>query len=511
MRRTIVRSVALLIGMLGVLTARPGRAAKPLQSHGGPFLESFEICPLYYGKWSDTEILLQQAYLYDLAAYMSGENAPASQQPMTTQYGVISVTLGPVATAGTEATAKGLTRDELVNIIHTNQNNNNLAAFDAHRLIVVFPAHGFWTLLPDQKTGKEVQAAAYHSSESTSGFWAVVPKDLSNDFAVIAHEVFEASADPADDTSNGWDEPVDPCEDNLLKFSFGKIPSVADNTDGGACSKSGYTSLDETRIHGATFDDYKNEYDSISPNGWRLYILQPYVLANGDLRYNAVWRPAGDTHEKRHHGITLGQLQSDDAKLSDKDWRLYILQAHVAPNGDVLYDAVWRRWGEDKQKKLLGVTYDAFRSEYDTIFTASSSEKAPGWRLSNLQSYVLPSGEVRYDAVWRPGTVAETQVYGWTFADYKAKYDKLFVDGWRLYILDSYVIADGTVRYNAVWRQGTHAETQVYGWTFSDYKTKYEALIPDGWRIYILNAYVLPGGEVRYDAVWRKGTINRPL
>ena len=27
----------------------------------------------------------------------------------------------------------------------------------------------------------------------------------------------------------------------------------------------------------------------------------------------------------------------------------------------------------------------------------------------------------------------------------------------------------------------------------------------------LLNTYVLPGGDVRYDAVWREGTINRPL
>jgi hypothetical protein len=101
MRRTIVRSVSILIGILSVLGARTGWAAKPLQYHGGPFLESFEICPLYYGKWSDTEILLQQSYLVELAAYMSGENAPASQQPMTRQYGVNTVTVGPVATAGT--------------------------------------------------------------------------------------------------------------------------------------------------------------------------------------------------------------------------------------------------------------------------------------------------------------------------------------------------------------------------------------------------------------------------
>jgi hypothetical protein len=62
-----------------------------------------------------------------------------------------------------------------------------------------------------------------------------------------------------------------------------------------------------------------------------------------------------------------------------------------------------------------------------------------------------------------------------------------------------------------VWRPGTHAETQVYDWTYPDYRTEYNTLFLEGWRLYILNAYVLPGDKVRYDAVWKKGTIDRPL
>ena len=69
----------------------------------------------------------------------------------------------------------------------------------------------------------------------------------------------------------------------------------------------------------------------------------------------------------------------------------------------------------------------------------------------------------------------------------------------------------GQVLYNAVWRPGTHDEKAVYGWTYADYRAQYDKIYPDGWRLYILNAYVLPTGEVRYDAVWRLGTIDRPL
>ena len=49
----------------------------------------------------------------------------------------------------------------------------------------------------------------------------------------------------------------------------------------------------------------------------------------------------------------------------------------------------------------------------------------------------------------------EIQIYGATYSAYRAEYDTLWPEGWRLYILQSFVAADGTVLYNAVWRQST--------------------------------------------------------
>src|SRR5262249_6839221 len=64
-----------------------------------------------------------------------------------------------------------------------------------------------------------------------------------------------------------------------------------------------------------------------------------------------------------------------------------------------------------------------------------------------------------YNAVWRPGTSGEIQVYGWKYTDYRKKYDELWSQGWRLYILQAYVL-NGQVLYNAVWRPGTSGEIQ---------------------------------------------------
>jgi hypothetical protein len=72
-------------------------------------------------------------------------------------------------------------------------------------------------------------------------------------------------------------------------------------------------------------------------------------------------------------------------------------------------------------------------------------------------------------------------------------------------------VVNGQVLYNAVWRpDGNLAEIQVYGWQYADYRKEYDSLWPQGWRLYILDSYVV-NGQVLYNAVWRLGTVDRPL
>lgn len=469
---------ALLLGAC-VMGAWPACAQKyyALEYWGGPVLETFTIYPLYYGAWSEAEIDAQQIYLTRLTAYISGQDAPAGQQPMIRQYGVNSAKLVAGQTASPSATPKALSNQDVLNIIHENQATGKFPAYGPNSLLVLFPAHGF--------TLQRCNGCSYHSSESISKYYAVVPADTGPTLALVtAHEVFEAATDPGqgDQASWGWltgnyypagavkpanDEMVDECGNNTITLSnLGiQIPQSTDNTGGvtvgnpgmkqppgGTCSTTGYTSIDETQLYGSTYSEFRAKYNTLWSQGWRLYSLQSYVLSMGAVLYNAVWRPGGNTSEIQDYGVS----------------------------------------------------YSRFRSDYDTLYPQ-------GWRIYILQSYVMPNGDVLYNAVFRVGDNSERQVYGYTYSDFLTKYNTLFPEGWRLYILDPYVISDGTVRYNAVWRPGTHAETQVYNWTYTDFRNQYNMLFPEGWRLYILSAYVLPGDNVRYDAVWRLGTIDRPL
>ena len=163
--------------------------------------------------------------------------------------------------------------------------------------------------------------------------------------------------------------------------------------------------------------------------------------------------------------------------------------------GPVRYTAVWHQ-STQGEVQVYGQSYEAYRAKYDELWKQ-------GWRLKVLEVHVV-AGQVRYTAAWHPSTEGEVQVYGQTYESYRAKYDELWKQGWRLKLLSVYVV-DGEVRYSAAWRPSTEGEVQVYGWSYQDYRVKYDELWKQGWRLKLLQVYVV-GNEPRYTAVWRPST-----
>ena len=529
MRKLNCAPTYLLIVVAGLLVGASSAWAQPyyaLEYYGGPVLETFKIYPLYYGDWSQADIDSQQAYLTSLTAYISGVKAPAGEQPLIRQYGVNSASVAEAVTASPTATPRTMTRAELVSIITANQSSKKLPPFGSTTLIALFLAHGFKL--------QGCDGCSYHASNSKTAIWMVVPHDTGAPYQLsTAHEVFESATDPVvnDQPDWGWltggyypkgssslayDEMVDECGNKTITLTnLGiKIPEATDNTGGvllgnpsktqppgGTCSTTGYTSLSEIQVYGWTFADYKTEYDSLWPKGWRLYILQSYVLPNGDLRYNAVWRPAGNTYEIQQYGATFSEFKTEYDKLWPLGWRIYILDTYVH-DGSVGFNAVWRPGGVG-ETQYYEDTAAEFASQRTSLY-------ADNWRLYLLQAYV-PDSSVNFNAVWRRGVVNNMSVYGQTYSDYRAEYNALWPEGWRLFLLQSYPESDGTQLYNAVFRPGNHGEIQYYAATYADYRAEYNALWPEGWRLYILQSFVGANGTVYYNAVWRQGTIDRPL
>jgi hypothetical protein len=109
---------------------------------------------------------------------------------------------------------------------------------------------------------------------------------------VTAHEVFEASTDPAFNawlTKDRW-EAVDGCTSSVT-LPFGQIPGAADNTLGGTCSTTGYTN---TVLSGSCGkDDCWISALQIDPFTQKVYIDRP-VVTQASYEYKQMILRSGD-------------------------------------------------------------------------------------------------------------------------------------------------------------------------------------------------------------------------
>jgi hypothetical protein len=192
---------------------------------------------------------------------------------------------------------------------------------------------------------------------------------------------------------------------------------------------------------------------------------------------------------------------SDDEGLT---WhhviRDYLKEGQWVRNGEprspVRYAAAWTP-GTTGESQIYDVPYARFRARYDELWPQ-------GWRLHSL-SIVVVQGTPLYTAVWRPGTGGEIQIYGATFAEYKARYDELWPQGWRLKLLTQYW--DGLqIRYTAAWAPGTGGEIQIYDVPYAQYRARYDELWAQGWRLKLIDV-VERFGVPAYTAVWEPSTV----
>jgi murein DD-endopeptidase MepM/ murein hydrolase activator NlpD len=121
----------------------------------------------------------------------------------------------------------------------------------------------------------------------------------------------------------------------------------------------------------------------------------------------------------------------------------------------------------------------------------------------------LDEGPIRYTAAWERRTDAEIQMYGVSYEKYRAKYDSIWNDGWRLAMLEAVAVNDHA-RYTAVWRLRGGGEFQLYGATRAQLDAENGTQEGKGWRLDHLTSYVVDG-QARYTGVWRPSNETRPL
>lgn len=215
----------------------------------------------------------------------------------------------------------------------------------------------------------------------------------------------------------------------------------------------------------------------------------------GPERYNAVWTRGGEPWRyvygwaPEHFGSAFSEAERDGFKPLS-------LNAFVLPDGGIRYNAVWTQTSEDR-KTLFGWAPAHFNVTFSELL-------AQGYQPTTINAFVLADGGIRYNVIVRRTAAAAQFVYGWAPEHFDAVYRQREAEGYRLLDLNAFVLADGGIRYNAVWVMNSLDQRAVYGWAPEHFESVHAENQAQGYRLTKVNAFVLADGGVRYNAIWRR-------
>ena len=109
----------------------------------------------------------------------------------------------------------------------------------------------------------------------------------------------------------------------------------------------------------------------------------------------------------------------------------------------------------------------------------------------NRQHIAIVDTPERFNAIWRKSTEDKPAVWGWARADFDKRQAELQSQGYRLEELHAFVFPGQGERFNAIWRKSTEERPAVWGWARADFDKRQAELQSQGYRLEVLNAFVL--------------------
>jgi lysozyme family protein len=97
----------------------------------------------------------------------------------------------------------------------------------------------------------------------------------------------------------------------------------------------------------------------------------------------------------------------------------------------------------------------------------------------------------RFNAIWRKSTEERPAIWGWARADFEKRQAELQAQGYRLEELNAFVLPGQGERFNAIWRKSTEDKPAVWGWARVDFDKRQAELQAQGYHLEQLNAFVL--------------------
>ncbi|HKO92781.1 MAG TPA: hypothetical protein VJU61_16615, partial [Polyangiaceae bacterium] len=225
------------------------------------------------------------------------------------------------------------------------------------------------------------------------------------------------------------------------------------------------------------------------------------TVVSGPERMNALWQKGtGPRTAVWSYGrADFDKRAAAQSKLGLQPARI---NAFVLPDGKEYFNAIWE--AADANRPAV---WSWARVDFDKRAAELSGQ---GYELRDLNAFVLPDGKEYYNAIWEKTGSDRPAVWGWTRADLDRRAQELSAAGYRLRLVNAFVLPSGQgARFNALWEKTNADRLSVWDWQRADFDRRERELRAQGYRLIDLSAYVPARGAAElYNAVWERAPLD---
>ena len=218
-------------------------------------------------------------------------------------------------------------------------------------------------------------------------------------------------------------------------------------------------------------------------------------------RFNAVWAPGNDVWTA-HYGLPRAYFDGLNTALLAKGYKLTRVNGYFLPTGELRLNGIWIK-STEAWTFVYGWGAEHFPAVYE-------QNRAQGYRLMDLNGVVAPNGQVLYNATWVKRIADWTSVNGWAREHLDGAISDLHAKGYRLEELNGFVLPDKSLRYNAIWVKSNRDQQWRIGWAREHFDGAHAEFEAQGYRLTRVNGFGTAGGGLLYNGIWVRDSQQRP-
>ena len=255
---------------------------------------------------------------------------------------------------------------------------------------------------------------------------------------------------------------------------------------------------DRPDVRGYTASDLQTAAAGYAARGYQMSDVSSFPLNDGSLRFNAVGQRTPQTRPWVV-GKTDLEVENKDDELQKQGFHELVYNEGPAHNGDNRFNAIWAK-GTDSYGT---VNYHLPGAEVEQCIRRDAQDaKDLGYTMAELSSTYLSDGTTDVTIRWQHRSTPATWVAGWTVGDFQTEDARLRAAGWRLLSVSPRMLPGDQLRLDAVWQHQPGYQSWVVAYTSADFSTVFAQQQAAGHVLRSLTGFALSGNQVRYNGVW---------